>query len=121
MVPIAVPAPRPASSLRRRVPLRRSSRPSSADRPTPGDALPLQYTLQERSIRCMPELTVRRAREILTTWAVERRSVADRRDEVVRAAVKAGLSKAEVHRLTGIARTTIDRIVGSAAGEGGAR
>ena len=32
--------------------------------------------------------------------------------EVVRAAVDAGLSKSEVHRLTGIARTTIDRIAG---------
>ena len=32
--------------------------------------------------------------------------------EVVRAAVDAGLSKSEVHRLAGIARTTIDRIAG---------
>jgi catechol 2,3-dioxygenase-like lactoylglutathione lyase family enzyme len=30
--------------------------------------------------------------------------------EVVQAAIGAGLSKSEVHRLTGIARTTIDRI-----------
>ena len=69
----------------------------------------------------MPELTVRQAREILTAWAAERRSVASKRDEVVRAAVEAGLSKSEVHRLTGIARTTIDRIVGPAPGEGGVR
>ncbi len=62
------------------------------------------------------------ARELLTGWAAERRAVAGRRDGVIRAAVEAGLSKAEVHRLTGIARTTIDRIVGAvpAAGEGGA-
>ena len=33
--------------------------------------------------------------------------------EVVRAAVDAGLSKSEVHRLTGMARTTIDRIAGT--------
>ncbi len=64
---------------------------------------------------------MRQAREILTAWAAERRSVAGKRDEVVRAAVEAGLSKAEVHRLTGIARTTIDRIVGQASAEGGAR
>ena len=32
--------------------------------------------------------------------------------EVVRAAIGAGLSNSEVHRLTGIARTTIDRIAG---------
>ena len=33
--------------------------------------------------------------------------------EVVRAAIGAGLRKSEVHRLTGIARTTIDRIAGT--------
>ena len=47
--------------------------------------------------------------------------MAGSRDKVMRAAVEAGLSKAEVHRLTGIARTTIDRIVGPAPAEGGAR
>ena len=59
----------------------------------------------------MRDLTVREAREMLTAWAAEQDSVASRRDEVVRAAVDAGVSKIEVHRLTGIARTTIDRIV----------
>jgi hypothetical protein len=38
---------------------------------------------------------------------------------VVRAAVGAGLSKAEVHRLTGIARMTIDRITAAAPAAGG--
>ena len=33
--------------------------------------------------------------------------------EVVQAAVEAGLRKSEVHRLTGMARTTIDRIAGT--------
>ena len=33
--------------------------------------------------------------------------------EVARAAIDAGLSKSEVHRLAGIARTTIDRITGT--------
>lgn len=105
------------------MPLRRSSRSSSIRSSVTDDTLLLQYALQKRSIRCMQELTVRQAREMLSTWAAERRSVAGRRDEVVRAAVEAGLSKAEVHRLTGIARTTIDRIVSPApeAGEGGAR
>ena len=64
---------------------------------------------------------MRQAREVVTAWAAERRAVAGRRNEVVRAAVEAGLSKAEVHRLTGIARTTIDRIVSPAPVEGGAR
>jgi DNA invertase Pin-like site-specific DNA recombinase len=47
-----------------------------------------------------------------------------RRDKAVRAAVDAGVSKSEIHRLTGIARTTIDRITGSAraqAEEGAAK
>ena len=35
--------------------------------------------------------------------------------EIVQAAVDAGLSKSEVHRLTGMARTTIDRIAGTIA------
>jgi hypothetical protein len=35
--------------------------------------------------------------------------------EVVQAAIDAGLSKSEVHRLTGMARTTIDRIIGAIA------
>lgn len=34
-----------------------------------------------------------------------------RRDELVRAARRAGISKNRIHALTGIARTTIDRIV----------
>jgi hypothetical protein len=59
------------------------------------------------------ELTVRQAREMLTAWAAEQDAVASRRDGVVQAAIDAGLSKSEVHRLTGIARTTIDRIVGA--------
>ena len=42
--------------------------------------------------------------------------------EVVWAAVDAGLSKSEVHRLAGMARTTIDRIAGALpAGEPGPR
>jgi hypothetical protein len=75
-------------------------------------ARPLHRTLQKRSVRCVTELTVRQAREMLTAWAAEQDAVAARRDEVVGAAIEAGLSKAEVHRLTGIARTTVDRILG---------
>jgi len=65
----------------------------------------------------MPELTVRQARDMLTEWAADRHAVERRRDEVVLAAVEAGLRKSEVHRLTGIARTTIDRIVIASRGE----
>jgi hypothetical protein len=64
-------------------------------------------------MRSVTELTVRQARAMLTAWAAEQDAVGGRRDEVVRAALDAGLSKSEVHRLTGIARTTIDRIAGT--------
>lgn len=56
----------------------------------------------------MVELTVRQAEELL----IEYGAVAASRDERVRTAVAAGVSKNRVYQLTGIARTTIDRIVG---------
>ena len=43
----------------------------------------------------------------LTEWAAAQ---ADR-DNLVRAALAAGFTKQRVHQLTGIARTTIDRII----------
>ena len=123
MVRIAVPQPRPAPEQPQPVPFRLPwSRTRTSCRPVIGDALLLQYTLQSCSIRCMTELTVRQARKMLAAWAAEQDLVAGRRDDVVRAAVTAGLSKSEVHRLTGIARTTIDRIVSAAqAAEEGAQ
>ena len=124
MVRIAVSAPRPTPEQPQPVPFQLPwSRARTPCRPVIGDALLLQYPMHKRSIRCMTELTVRQAREMLTAWADEQDAVAGRRDEVVQAAVDAGLSKAEVHRLTGIARTTIDRIVSAApaAGEGAAK
>jgi hypothetical protein len=104
---MAVSSQAPLPSLTRRAPLSSRTRFNR-----------LHRSLQKRSIRCMTELTVRGAREMLAAWAAERGAVAARRDEVVRAAVDAGLSKSEVHRLTGIARTTIDRIVGTSPEEG---
>ena len=61
----------------------------------------------------MPGLTVRQARELLAAWAADHAAVDGRRDEVVRPAIDAGLSKSEVHQLAGLARTTIDRIAGA--------
>jgi hypothetical protein len=93
-----------------------------ACRPVIGDELLLQFALQRCSVRGMTDLTVRQAREMLAAWAAEHDAVDSRRDEVVRVAIGAGLSKSEVHRLTGIARTTIDRITGVApAAEEGSR
>ena len=66
--------------------------------------------------------SVRQASELLTGWAAEPRAMAGRRDDVVLAAVGTDPGKAGVHRLTGIARTTIGRIVGAApAAAGGSR
>ena len=68
----------------------------------------------------MEELTVRQARELLAQWTADQAAITTRRDEAIRAAVDAGLSKSEVHRLTGIARTTIDRILPAQAVPAGA-
>ena len=85
----------------------------AACRPVTGDALLLQYVLHKCSMRSVTELTVRQAREMLAAWAADHDAVGSRRDEVVRAAIDAGLSKSEVHRLTGLARTTTGRIAGT--------
>ena len=52
---------------------------------------------------------------MLAGWAAEQDAAGSRRGEAVRAAVGAGLGKSEVHRLTGMARTTIDRVAGTIA------
>ena len=122
MVLPAIPAPRPSSEQPEPVPFRLPwSRERTTCRPVIGDTLLLQYAMQNRSIRCVTELTVRQAREMLTAWASEWQAVDGKRDEVILAAVEAGLTKSEVHRLTGIARTTVDRIVDRASSgeEGG--
>jgi hypothetical protein len=51
-------------------------------------------------------VTADEARRALAEWAANNA----RRDDVVRAALSAGIAKTEVHQLTGLARTTIDRI-----------
>jgi transposase len=54
------------------------------------------------------------AEQMLSEWVTVTRD----RDTRVRAAVAAGLSKHRVHRLTGIGRSTIDRILAAAAPAG---
>lgn len=96
MVRIAVPQPRPAPEQPQPVPFQLPwSRPQTACRPVIGDALLLQYALHKRSIRCMTELTVRQAKEMLTAWAAEQDAVAGRRDEIVRAAVDTASARAK--------------------------
>jgi len=52
----------------------------------------------------------------LKKWAGQRREHDAVRDDLVRGAVAAGVTKHRVYVLTGIARTTIDRIVRQAEG-----
>lgn len=56
------------------------------------------------------ELTLRQAEDLLRNW----RSAAARRDEVVWAAIDAGVSKSRISELSGLARSTIDRILAGA-------
>ncbi len=73
----------------------------------------LLHSLQRSSMQSMVELTVRQARELLTEWATV---VADRDARVI-TAYESGVSKAEIARLTGIARTTVDRILEGVQGD----
>jgi DNA invertase Pin-like site-specific DNA recombinase len=66
----------------------------------------------------MENLTVREARALLERWTAEQAATTNRRDEAIRAG--AGLSKSEVHRITGIARTTIGRILTAQTAPSGA-
>jgi len=50
-------------------------------------------------------------RQALHSWAERQRSDAQDRDGLVTGALAAGLSKEEVHVITGLGRTTIERIV----------
>jgi hypothetical protein len=47
----------------------------------------------------------------LTWWAERQRELTETRDELIRSALGYGLSKHRIHVLTGLARTTIDRII----------
>jgi hypothetical protein len=56
-------------------------------------------------------MTQEEAREALAGWASQRHEADNRRDPLVREAVKAGVTKHQVHLITGLARTTIDDIL----------
>ena len=60
----------------------------------------------------MEDVTTREALECaLINWASQRRVADAARDAMVRQALAAGISKHRIYVLTGIARTTIDRII----------
>ncbi len=46
----------------------------------------------------------------LRLWSKRQKALADKRDPLVLAALKAGVSSETIHMSTGLARTTIDRI-----------
>ena len=50
------------------------------------------------------------ARATLRRWGTNRRALENDRDQVVLGALEAGLTKEEIHILTGLGRSTIDRI-----------
>ena len=52
---------------------------------------------------------------MLATWAADMAVVLGRRESVICSAIAAGVSKSEAHRITGLARNTIDRIVSEAS------
>lgn len=62
----------------------------------------------------MVNMTQAQAEELLIEWVTVTRD----RDNRVRAAVGAGVSKHRVYQLTGISRTTIDRILSAGASNG---
>jgi len=53
----------------------------------------------------------------LTSWSEQSRRIEAERDQLVRGAVARGITKHRVHVLTGIARTTIDRIIAKEAAQ----
>ena len=55
----------------------------------------------------------------MRSWRRRRDAIASERDPLVIAALKSGLTKEEVHVLTGLGRTTIDRIAVRAGWTGG--
>jgi alkylhydroperoxidase family enzyme len=57
----------------------------------------------------------------LAGWAKAGREHAQVRDDLVRAALAHGVSKTRIHELTGIARTTINRIEAGQEGHDGSQ
>lgn len=67
----------------------------------------LYRSLRMCSIRYVDQLTRDQAERELVAWATANAC----RDEIIRAAYRAGVAKTRIHAITGIARTTIDRIL----------
>lgn len=66
-------------------------------------------------MRCVSTDKAEAARTALRSWRRRRDAVTTERDPLVAVALEAGLSKEEVHVITSLGRTTIDRIAARAA------
>ena len=102
--------PREAIDLDHTLPRPRRAQTPSVRRPKPTpEELEIQrrreqeYEFDEWVRQSKHDLRVR----LLQQWAAAH----SKRDEIIRAALKAGVSEREVHRITGVARTTVARIV----------
>lgn len=59
----------------------------------------------------MEELTVREATELLEDWASNRDEVDEQRNRRVRLAYASGVGRSRIAQLTGLARSTVERIL----------
>jgi hypothetical protein len=66
----------------------------------------------------MSSSTADESRKILAAWGRRRKADSAARDAMVLKALGDGISREEIHILTGMGRTTIDRITGKTAGGG---
>jgi hypothetical protein len=60
----------------------------------------------------MSTSTADESREALATWGRREKDNKTARDPLVTQALRLGITREEIHLLTGLGRTTIDRIVG---------
>jgi transposase len=56
-------------------------------------------------------------RAALRSWRKRSEALAAERDPLIMTALAAGLAKEEVHQMTGVGRSTIDRIIARRAGK----
>ena len=84
-----------------------------------GDGKPFRRTTSLTRAGRMTAAQARRldAEDALTVWRDVVAGAAVKRDQLVREASEAGIGKKRIHEITGIARTTIDRILGQPPGD----
>lgn len=66
---------------------------------------------QDGIVRDMEELTVKAAIALLEDWRYHRDQVDDQRDRRIRQAYASGIGMSRIAQLTGVARSTVQRIL----------